>query len=143
MIDTTMKGFILSSADDDLCETIGLLNETSPSTYNLTTTAFDYFPYNASSVMMTVSTTNFARSLIPQTKLYQMRNQCCNLNTASFPSAQTYSINYFLDFPQQSQSIQSPSISQCTDSFPMWYFISWTPMSSNDPISSGAIHYTA
>ncbi len=77
MSGSNMKGFILSSAEVDLCQTLGVFGETSASSYPASSVSFTVTTISSVSSTVSIINTGPVIDLIPQDKLYQVSNDCC------------------------------------------------------------------
>ena len=97
-----MKGFIMSSADDDLCQTINTFGETTANTDNLAGFTFQTTILSSTVNTMNMWNSNLGIAIISQSKLYQVPNDCCLF--AGITSSPFSVPDYVLDFPLQKQT---------------------------------------
>jgi hypothetical protein len=70
MSGSNMKGFILSSADVDLCQTLGVFGETTAYTYTTSSVYFTVAIPSSDTSTVSIINTGPVIDLIPQDKLY-------------------------------------------------------------------------
>ena len=99
---TNSKGFILSSSDADLCQTISHVEESTTASYSLTSLTYQTITLTTSQSSLSLSATAPTTTLIAQSKLYQVPNICC-LFTGITPGVFPNQV-YIMDFPEQQQT---------------------------------------